>query len=224
MLDKKSYIIVGVGSFGLSLIKTLSHTNVELLVIDKDMERLEEASKYVANTICANACDPEVLEGLGAKNFDGAIISIGRDLESRVILTIQLKEMGVPFVMVKSMTDLEDRILTKIGADEIVSPERMAGVHVGNQIARGNLFSSVELTENHSIADVLIPDSWVGKTIRELNVRSKLGVNIIGIRTPRNLKVNPSADYVIQTKDILVVLGDNDHIQHMHDKISKLQK
>lgn len=217
----KSYIIIGVGNFGLSIIKTLSHANVELLVLDKNPKQLEEAAEYVTNTICADATDPDVLKGLGVKNFDGAIIAIGHNLDDRVIITMQLKEFGVPFVMAKAMNDLENRILLKVGADRTVMPEREMGIHIGNQIARGNLFSSIELTENYSIDELPILNNWGGKSIKDIGIRAKHGVSIIGIKRDSKLSINPDPDYVLTELDTLVVLGENTKIKNLRDKASK---
>lgn len=217
-MAKKSYIIIGVGNFALSIIKTISHTDIELLVIDNDPKKLDVAAEYVTNTVCADARDADVLRGLDVAKFDGAIVAIGTCLEAKVLIVMQLKEMGVPFVMAKGMNELENRILTKIGADKIISPEKEMGIHVGNQIARGNLFSSIELTENYSITDFVLPSVWEGKTIKEINVRSKYGVNIIGIRRDGNLMINPDPDKPLQDGEVLVILGENSKLQTLRDK------
>lgn len=221
-MGKKSYIIIGAGRFGTSVIKTLAHTDVEVLAIDKKSESLEAITGIVEDAVCADASDPDVLMGLGVKNYDGAIITFGHDLESRVLITVQLKEMGVPFVMVKAASDIEGRVLTKVGADKLIFPEREMGIHIGNAIARGNLFDSIELNEDHSIVDIGLPVKWVGRTIKELAIRTKYGVSIIGVRREGHLEVNPHPDYVLSNTDELIVLGNNNCIEELREKISKL--
>lgn len=220
-MARKSYIIIGVGRFGLSIVKTLAHTDVEVMVVDKDPEKLKPVADYVTETVCADASDADVLRNLGVKNFDGALVTLGSNLEDRVLITMQLKDLEVPFVMVKARSELDGRILTKVGADKVVYPEREMGIHIGNQIARGNLFSSIELTENYSIDDFSLPRTWIGKTIRDINVRAKYGISIIGIRGTGKLEVNPQPDYVLTDKDTLVILGSNEHIASLRKKTAE---
>lgn len=209
MLDKKSYIVIGVGKFGASVIKTLAHTDIEVLVIDKNTARLEAVSEYVTDAICANASDADVLNSIGVKNFDGVLVTFDHDFEDKVLITMLLKEMGASYVMVKASSELEGRVLKKVGADKVVHPERDMGIHIGNQIAHGNLLDSIELNESHSIADFAPLEKWIGKSIKEIGVRSKYNVSIIGIRDRDDLIINPTPEQVIKEGDTVILLGEN---------------
>ena len=144
-------------------------------------------------------------------------MGIGHNLETSALITMQLKEMDVPFIMVKASTDIEGRILTRVGADKVIFPDREMGIRVGNDIINGNYFEAIELSDEYSIVDMAVPTSWVGKTLQQLNVRSKYGISIIGIRGLEELNVNPAADYRLLAQDILIVLGHNTEIQRLRE-------
>ena len=129
---------------------------------------------------------------------------------------MQLKEMGVPFIMVKASTDIEGRILAKVGADKVIFPDREMGIQIGNNIMNGNYFEAIELSEEYSIVDIAVPKSWVGKTLQEANIRSKYGVNVIGIRNLQEMNINPAATHTLTDDDVLIILGHNTDIQDLH--------
>lgn len=208
-MKKKEFIVIGVGQFGRNLILTLANAGVDVLVIDKNPTVLEEISEIGVHTICADASNPDVLQQLDIRSFDGAVVTIGHALETSVLISIQLKELGIPFLMVKATTDLHGRILRKIGADKIVFPDREMGIRTGNRIAGGNYFDMIELSSQYSISDLPVPTDWCGKTIAELDIRHKYGVNILGIRKGELLHINPGPDAKLAENDILVILGEN---------------
>jgi len=223
-LDKKSYIVIGVGKFGSSIIKTLAHTDIEVLVIDKDPSHLEEVSEYVTDAICADASDPDVLDSIGVKNFDGAVVAFDHEFEDKVLITMLLKEKDSSFVMAKASTELEGRVLKKVGADRVVYPERDTGIHIANEIARGNLLDSIELNESHSIIDFTPLDKWIGKSIKDIGIRAKYDVSVIGIRTKGNLIINPKPDQIINEGDTVIVLGENNRIDSLICEKKKTSK
>jgi trk system potassium uptake protein TrkA len=128
---------------------------------------------------------------------------------------MQLKELGVPFVMAKAATNLEGRILHKIGADKVIFPDREMGIRVGNQIMNGNYFEAIELSESYSIVDLDVPPAWVGKSLAELNVRSKYGVNVIGIRELETVNMNPAPKEKLKAEDVLIALGHNNELSKL---------
>jgi len=217
-MKKQSFIIIGLGTFGTSLVRTLAQKNVELLVIDKDPKRLEEISSMVLNAVCADASNPDVLKQLGVSNFDGAVVSMGHELESSVLITMQLKEMGVKYVMAKAINEIEARVLRKVGADKVISPDKETGIRIANQMIHGNYFEAIELSFEYSITDFTAPFVWIEKALRDINVRSKYGINVIAVKKGEETLVNPSADYVIKDDDILVILGKNEQIQKLRSE------
>ncbi len=207
-MKNKSYIVIGLGSFGQHVVRTLVRTPVELMVVDRDEKKLEEFSDSVLNIICADASDPEVLNQMGLSGFDGAVVDMDQGLESNVLVTMQLKELGVPNVIVKAPNEIEGRVLRRIGADKVIQPDREMGIRVANQIAGGKYFEALELDQDYSIIDFVVPSDWFGKTIRELEIRTRYGVTVLGIHRNEELLVNPSPDIPLENGDILVLLGE----------------
>ena len=216
-MKRKEFVVFGVGDFGMNVANTLANSGATVMVVDKDESQLEKIASEVTHTICADATNPEAMKQLGIRNYDGAIVGIGHNLETSALITMQLKEMDVPFIMVKASTDIEGRILTRVGADKVIFPDREMGIRVGNDIMNGNYFEAIELSDEYSIVDMLVPSGWVGKTLQQLNVRSKYGISIIGIRGLEEFNVNPAADYTLHAQDILIVLGHNTEIQRLRE-------
>ena len=153
-MKRKEFVVFGVGDFGMYVAKTLANSGATVMVVDKDEERLEQIASEVTHTICADATNPEAVKQLGIGNYDGAIIGVGRSLETSALITMQLKELNVPFIMAKASTDMEGRILSRIGADKVIFPDRAMGIRVGNDIMNGNYFEAIELSDEYSIVDM----------------------------------------------------------------------
>ena len=217
-MKKQSFIVIGLSTFGQHVVRSLSSTPVELLVIDKDPKKLEEIADLVLNTVCADASDPEVLNHLGLSGFDGAVVALEHDLESNVLITVQLKELGVPNVIVRASGEIEGRVLRRIGADRVIQPDREMGIRVANQIAGGKYFEAVELPQNYSIVDFAVPAAWFDKSLRELEIRAEYGVTVIGVRREEELLVNPSPDFNLQRADIAVLLGDAEQMKTLEER------
>jgi len=214
-MKRKSYLIIGVGRFSIGVMRTLSSFGIDILVVDNKPEKLDLVYSFVTRAVCADASNPEVLQNLGVSNFDGAIITVGEHLEMSVLITMQLKELGVPFILVKAFNELEGRLLRKVGADRVVFPEREMGIHIGNELAHENPFEAIELSDEYSIVDLSLPASWRNKTLIELNVRARYGISVIGIRRNDNVIINPEPGIRMIEGDILIILGDNMTIEEM---------
>lgn len=216
-MKRKEFVIFGVGDFGMNVARTLSNSGATVMVVDKDERHLEQIASEVTHTICADATNPEAMKQLGIRNYDGAIVGIGHNLETSALITMQLKEMEVPFIMVKASTDIEGRILTKVGADKVIFPDREMGIRVGNDIMNGNYFEAIEVSEEYSIVDMAVPAGWAGKTLLQIDIRSRYGVSVIGTRGREETSINPPADYTLLPEDILIVLGHNTEIQRLRE-------
>lgn len=209
----KEYIVIGLGRFGNSVAKQLEANGCKVLAVDRSEQRVGQIAEYVTLAMRIDVTDEEALGALGGRNFDGAVISIGHGLEASVLATIWAKEQGIPQIIVKAYDEMQGKILAKVGADEIVYPERQMGVHLANDLAFNNLFDTIELTSEYSIADVDILDSWAGKTLKELKIREKYGVNVIAVKRGGGLLINPSADEPMKNNDVFVLLGRNQTLQ-----------
>ena len=206
---QKEYIVIGLGRFGISVAKQLEANGCKVLAIDRDEKKIRQIAEYVTLAMCVDVTNEEALKELGGRNFNGAIISIGHGLEAAVLASIWAKEQGIGLVIAKAYDETQGKILTKIGVDEIVHPEKERGVHLANALAFNNLFDAIELTSEYSIADIDILGSWIGKSLKELNLRKKYGVNVVAIRRGGALVINPDADAPVEKNDIFVLLGLN---------------
>lgn len=211
----KEYIVIGLGRFGSSVAKQLEANGCKVLAVDSNEKRVRQVAEYVTLAMCMDITNEDSIQELGVKNFDGAVISIGHNLEAAVLATIWAKEQGVAQVIAKAYDEMQGKILTKVGADEIVYPERETGIHLANNLAFNNLVDAIELTTDYSIIDVPVLKEWIGKNLRELKLREKYKVNVIGIKRNGQLILNPSADDPTMKNDVFVLLGTNNTLKKL---------
>ena len=205
----KSYIVIGLGLFGQAVSRQLCLLGAEVLAMDKSSELVQLVAPDVTHAVVGDAQDKEVLRALGVREFDCAILAIGDDLAASVLITMNLKELGVPYLVCKAHDEMHRRVLEKLGVDRVVIPEQEHAQRLARGLLSHNVLEYIELSEEFGILEVPAPKSWIGKTLRELNVRAKLGVNIIAVESGKVTNVSPAADYQIHEGDIMVVLGDN---------------
>jgi trk system potassium uptake protein TrkA len=208
-MNMKSFVIVGLGRFGSEAAKRLCQQGCEVLVIDTSSELVQDISNEVTQAVVGDARDKEVLRRLGVKDFDCAIVAIGDSLADSVLATMNLKELGVPYIVSKAYDDTHREILIKLGADRVVIPEKENAVRLAKSLASHNVLDYIELSEDYGIIDIPAPAPWHAKSLIELNVRAKLGVNILAVKRAGEITVSPSADFRIAQGDVLVVLGDS---------------
>lgn len=204
----KSYIVIGLGKFGAQAAKRLYELGCDVLAIDRNSELVQPISNQVTQAVVADARDKEVLRALGAKDFECAIVAIGDDLADSVLATMNLKELGVPYIVCKASDETHRQVLMKLGADRVVIPEQEHADRLAKNLSSPNVLDYIEISEEYGIIEIPAPKGWQGKSLKELNVRAKLGVNIIAVETNGHINVSPSADYKIAAEDIMVVLGD----------------
>lgn len=205
----KSYIVIGLGRFGSEVARKLCELGCEVLAMDTSSELVQQVSADVTHAVVGNAQDKEVLRALGARNFDCAVVAIGDSLADSVLATMNLKELGIPHIVCKAHDGTHRQVLLKLGADQVVIPEQENASRLARSLSSPNVLDYIELSEDYGIIEVPAPNSWQGGTLRELNVRAKLGVNIIAVKRGGEIEVSPAADYRIQAGDIMVVLGDS---------------
>lgn len=206
---RKEFVVFGLGRFGATVAKTLADNGCQVMAVDSDPAKVEQVAENVTHAVCTDVTDAEAIRSLGISNFDGAIVAIGGSLEASVMVTILTKELGIPYVLCKALTELQARVLKKVGADLIVFPEQESGIRIANNLLEGNLFDAVELSTQHSMMELPLPEAWIGKTLRELNLRSSKRINVVGIKTDGRLEIPPDPDEVLEAGDILVVIGKN---------------
>ncbi len=214
----KSYMVVGLGRFGAEVARRLCELGCEVLAVDNHTELVQQISSDVTHAVVADARDKDVLRALGAKEFDCAVVAIGGSLADSVLATMNLKELGVPKVVCKAHDDTHRQVLRKLGADQIVIPEQEQAARLARNLSSHNVLDYIELSDEYGIVEVPTPKSWVGKSLKELNVRAKLGLNILAVKQDNEINVSPAADYAISAADILVVLGSTAALE----KVQKL--
>lgn len=206
----KSYVVVGLGRFGTEAAKRLCELGGEVLAIDCKSELVQHISSFVTQAVVGDARDKGVLKALGVENFDCAIVAIGDSLGDSVLATMNLKELGVPYVVCKAYDDTHRQVLLKLGANKVLIPEQEQASRLARSLSSANVLDYIELSDAYGIMEVPAPTSWIGKSLKDLNVRAKLGVNIIAIKQGDNINVSPGADYEIMPGDIMEIIGDTD--------------
>lgn len=214
----KSYIVIGLGRFGAQVARELCKLGCEVLAMDISSDLVSHVANDVTHAVTGDGQDKEVLRALGAREFDCGIVAIGNDLAASVLVTMNLKELGVPQVICKASDETHRRVLQKLGADRVIIPEQEHACRLARSLSNLNVLDYIELSEEYGIIEVPAPDVWNGKNLKELNVRAKLGVNILAVRRDGKINVSPAAEFAIMTGDILVVLGDNTALK----KVQKL--
>ena len=204
----KSYIVIGMGRFGSEVAKRLCELGCEVLAVDKSSELIQPMGEVVTQAVVADATDKEVLRALGVKDFDCAVVAIGGSLSDSVLATMNLKELGVGHIVCKAHDATHRQVLIKLGADQVVIPEQENAIRLARSLSSFNVLDYIELSEDYGIIDVPAPAQWVGRSLKELNVRAQLGVNILAVKQAGKINVSPSADYSISQGDVMVVLGD----------------
>ena len=205
----KSYVVVGLGRFGSEVARQLHDLGCEVLAMDIRSDLVQEIANDVTHAVVSDGQDKEVLKALGVREFDCAVIAIGDNLAASVLVTMNMKELGIPHVVCKAHDDTHRRVLQKLGADRVVIPEQENAARLARSLYSPNVLDYIELSDDYGIVEVPVPAAWQGKTLRELNVRAKLGVNIIAIRRNGKINVSPGADFAFRSGDLVVVLGDS---------------
>lgn len=204
----RSYVVIGLGRFGTEAAKRLCQLGCEVLVIDQKSELVQQISDSVTQAVVGDARDKGVLRALGVSDFECAIVGIGDSLADSILATMNLKELGVPYVVCKAYDETHRQVLQKLGADMVVIPEHEQANRLARSLSNPNVLDYIALSEDFAIVEVPVPADWVGKSLKDLNVRAKLGVNIIAIKQGASVNVSPGADYTMQPDDVMVVLGD----------------
>lgn len=223
-MEKTQYVVIGLGRFGTSVAKTLYSLGHDVLAIDKEEDVIQEISESVTYAIQLDATEESALKSIGVKNFDIAVVTIGTNIQASTMITLLLKEMGVGYIVAKAHNELHAKILYKIGADRVVLPEKDMGVRVAHNLISTNILDYIELSPDYSIAEILPPKDWNDKTLMQLNIRAKYGINIMAIKKGNKVKVAPAGEDLIEEGDIIVAIGNSDNlskIESMNKKINR---
>lgn len=212
----KTYLVVGLGRFGTAMALKLHELGNEVMVIDGRAEEVQKLSNRVTYAVVGDARDEEVLRSLGVRNVDCAIVAIGSDLAASILVTLNLKSLGVQQVICKAPNELHKRALEKVGADRVLIPEREMAVKLAQNLTSSSVLDYTELSRDCGIAEIRTPAPWIGKNLREIDVRAKYGVTVIALRkADGDLTVFIRPDYTLEQDDVLMILGGNDDLAHV---------
>lgn len=206
----RQYAVLGLGIFGSTVAKTLSSYNCEVIALDNDARCVNRMADIVTQAMQCDITDIEQLRAAGIQDCDIAIVSMGSHLEESVMAIINLKELGIPYIVAKAKNKRYMQIFSELGANKVVRPEKDMGEQVAKSVLGRSIIDIVDLDKEYSIVEIPTPKQWSNKSLIELDLRRKFGINVVGIRSPKleHLNVCPDAEYKIEPDDHLVVISD----------------
>ena len=211
----KRVVVIGLGIFGFNIAKDLYENGLEVIAIDKNKEVIQKIKDFSTKAILADGTDKEVLESIGIQEDDVVIISFGENLAASTLITLHLKEMKVKTIIVKAPNEDHKHVLEKVGATEVIIPEREMADKVAKSLISPNVLDYIPLSEDYTISEIVPPSSFMGRTIGELHLRNKHHIEVIAVREmlPERIIMVPRADFIIKDSDVLVVIGREKDIQ-----------
>lgn len=216
-MKRKTFAILGLGIFGSTMAKTLSEYGYDVIGMDLDLTNVERVSEYVVQAVQADFTDIEQLRMAGVSDVDVAVVATGSKLEASIMAVLHLKELGVPFILAKAKNKVNMHILLKVGADRVVRPEKEMGERVAKSLLSRNIVDMVDIDEEYSLMELQAPKEWVGKALKDLDVRIKFGANVLGFRSSENAKLNLGIgpDFVVQEEMLLLVIVENNKFESL---------
>ena len=207
-MKNQSYAVFGLGRYGLATAKELAAAGAQVLAVDRDEQAVQSAAAFIPLVKCADVTDPAVLEMLGISNFDVVIIAMAEHMEACVMAVMLCKEAGVPTVIVKCASETHGRLLSRVGADQVVIPENESGVRMARNLLSSGFVDVMELSGNVSLIEVPVKAEWVGKSLIELNLRKKYSINVVARKRGDAIDVTIDPAAPMQEGDALVVIAE----------------
>ncbi len=216
------YTVIGLGSFGANLVKTLARRNCELIAIDVNPKRVNEIKDLATQPVTMDATKKENLLSLSLTDMDAVIVATGKNLESSIIIVHHLNELGVGRIIAKALSEDHEKILSLVGASEVYYPERDMAVKLGSRLSFRNLLDYLPIEAGVVIQEIAPPDSFIGKTLAEIDLRKKYNATVVAIKSliPEKTTVNPGADFLIKESDIMIVITSEDEVDNLHRKLA----
>ena len=211
----KQYLVFGMGRFGSALCRALSEMGHEVLAVDASEEHIHAISPYVTQALQLDATDEEAVRSLGVRNFDAVVVSIGDSLQNSIMVTLLCKELGARYLLAKATDELHAKVLTKMGADRVVFPERDMGLRVAKSLVSPRVVDLINLTGDYTIADITAPGSWVNRSIADIDIRKNHNVSVLLIHRGSELLMNAPPDTLIQKGDDLLLLGHRSDVERV---------
>ena len=214
----KQFVVIGCGRFGQSVAIKLAEMGSEVMVVDDNEEIIQNISDKVTYAVQADATDENAIKALGIRNFDVAIVTIGSDIQSSILVTLLVKEMGIKHIIAKAQNAAHAKVLYKIGANRVVFPEKEMGIKVAKGLLSSNVLELIDLAPEYSILEIKMSGEWIGKSLVEINMRRQYSISVIAIRRGDDIDINVEPDRVLLKDDILVVVGHNKDLQKLEKR------
>ncbi|MHB8868496.1 MAG: potassium channel family protein [Thermoleophilia bacterium] len=205
----RQFVVIGLGRFGASVARALTQLGEDVLGIDVDEDKVQSLSDELLHVVVADATDPAVLDSLGLRNFDVAVVSMGRRLQDSILITHSLKEAGIARVVARAVDDMHGRVLRKVGADRVFYPERDMGIRAAHSLVGSDIIDYIEFGSDYSIMEITAPARFVGRSLAELGIRAKYGITVLALKRGADVLTSPAAADVIAEGAVLVVMGRN---------------
>jgi len=219
-MTRRQFAVFGLGRFGSAVATTLFESGHEVLGVDRDEDTVHQLAAILTHVIEADATDERALRRLGIPNFDAVIIAIGEDIQSNILTTLTVKELGAQKVVAKAQNEMHEKVLLKIGADQVIRPERDMGIRVARALADPQILENVPIAPGFSVLEVAAPESLTGR-LSELRLPARFKVNVVAICQPGKTNLSPTADTIIQPGDRVVVSGDDEALAALRRFISR---
>ena len=216
---RKEFVVIGLGRFGGGIVKELISQGADVMAIDLSPERVDNFAHIATQAVVADTTDEAVIKSLGLRNFEHVIVAIGEDIQSSILTTLILKESGVQQITAKANNDYHEKVLCKIGADVVVHPERDMGIRVANNILSNNVLDYLELSDEHSIMEIKASERLAGRSLVDLDIRARYGINIVGIKRGEEIIITPEPTDPILIGDLLIVIGADVDINRFMKKV-----
>ena len=214
---KQQFLVLGLGRFGSSAAKSLAELGYEVLAVDQNEDAVETIAPFVTQAVVADATDEDALKELDVSSFDVAIVAIGSSIRESILMSMLCKEAGIPNVIAKANDELHAKILRRVGVDRVIFPERDMAQRLARSLVMPGLLDIMELSDEQQIAEVIVPEKWIGKSLAENNVRQNFGVSIVAIRRDGKMLSTPGASTVLLKEDILLMMGSEDNIDELRN-------
>jgi trk system potassium uptake protein TrkA len=209
------FVVLGLGNFGIYLAKSLFEVGKEVIAVDRNKERVQKAQEFCSYALVGDATDKSMLDSIGVEKGDTVMVSLGDNISASVLVTLYLKDLDVQNVHVKIISEDHGRVLEKIGATEVIFPERDLAKKVAQTLSSPNVIDYLPLTGEYDIVEIVPPKDFIGKTLAELRLRNKYNISILAVRglVPESITMNPGGSFTVKDSDILIVLGKPDDIE-----------
>ncbi len=211
------FAIIGLGSFGENVARTLYERGHEVLAIDKDKEKIELAKSFSTHAVLMDSADKESLEAVGIREMDVVIVSLGPEMEASILTVLHLHELGIKRIIAKALTEDHAKILEAVGATEVIYPEKDMAIRTALRLTSPHVLECLPLMSGISIQEIAPPEKFIGKSLKQLDLRNKYGIQVIAIRelVPERTIYIPRADFVIKDSDVLIVMGDEKQLEKL---------